>query len=139
MCLLTIQSKPLVAEEDIICYKVYFKSKNWYESPVMGDIVTELNQVLKTNLQKSTLGGEVYEGYHSFKYKESADTLYPNNGKVCVKCIIPKGSLYYKGIHDFIFREDDGYCSDTIILCAEEPIGEKKPNIFKRIINKLFN
>lgn len=126
MCLYTKQTKPKIAEEDIICYKFYIRYIGGLTvSPYIGIIAPKIGAITNTELGKPyrpdnnhTYYGfkRVYEGFHSFKILEDVKSVV-NKWKskfnlVIFKCIIPKGSLYYLGK----FNKYESYCSDKINL-----------------------
>lgn len=100
MCLFIKGSKiPKIAKNDIIVYKyfsIYWLMKsNSLVSTIIGYDYGEFNysKVIKAKglnwkVIKFILKGRVYGGFiHCYKY---------NNGG-CIRCIIPKGTLYYEG------------------------------------------
>lgn len=117
---------PLIATEDIVCYKVLKQYKNCrkkiYETPYQ-DFKVKLGahyyqEGKKFQIKKisaSYYSGpalEIEEGLHSWqnlsKAKESVGYSSYFYIKVIVKCTIPKGSEYYIGINE-------DYCSDNLI------------------------
>ena len=46
MCLITDWKTPHIAEEDIICYKVYEDSWNGYASPYIGSPIPKFNKII---------------------------------------------------------------------------------------------
>jgi hypothetical protein len=130
MCL-TIKrnQKAKIAEEDIIVYKQITRIKDHprtYLSFYRKASVI-LGKTYISGLTKEDYDG-VSEGLHSFEsmertiedIKESPE--YPNQG-VIVRCIIPKGSKYYKGT----FCNMVGYASNTIVY-TKEIVYEEKMN-----------
>lgn len=109
-----------MAEADIICYKILRVKDNGFETPY------RYFSVVIGNTYHSDLNGEertyyidIEEGLHSFADASDAEFLifqnenkYPNQTIkfVMAKCIIPKGSLYYKGKFNYY----DSYASDCI-------------------------
>ena len=128
MCLYTKQTKPKIAEEDIICYKFYIRDNEILFSPYQGFRAPEIGIVANTELGKSyrpTDNGSyihnflgfkrVDKGFHSFKILEEIKHKingYRNLDLVIFKCIIPRGSSYYEGRFD-IYKS---YCSNSIKL-----------------------
>lgn len=93
MCLVTSQSKPLIAKEDIVVYKCLFKQETTLLSPYM-----EFEYKLRT-LYEVSLGviicndtTVVREGFHAYYTKKHALHKWTNE---VYKCIVPKGSKYY--------------------------------------------
>lgn len=130
MCLYTKQTEPKIAEEDIICYKFYRRYNEILISPYQGFMAPEIGIVANTELGKSyrsTDNGSyihsflgfkrVDKGFHSFKtleeIKHEVNGYWNNLGLVIFKCIIPRGSSYYKGIFGDRY---ESYCSNSIKL-----------------------
>ena len=115
MCLIAISNTPYIAEQDIICYKIYILIDDKYVSPYQKCDMPSINELVTTELQRS---GDFYieKGFHSFACLEDAEVEAEWFGnvhghEVCIaKCIIPKGSKYYWGK----FRDDYSYCSESI-------------------------
>lgn len=118
MCLITRNSIPIIAKKDIICYKIYLKKEGYLSSPYFGHIPSVQNFTeLESNPTSFDCKYFIYKGFHSFKHLKDAkrDTqfypfLYTNN--IIYKCIIPKGSKYYRGL----FAGSVSYCSESLIL-----------------------
>ena len=135
MCLFTRQICPIKARKDIVCYKLLSVIPNTinvsfdrylgiteytkrtgkrpkyltpYQAYLVEDIPTKLETHDKTDLRKikyDELHCEIRGGmFHAFT-KRILWTL----DRVVVKCIIPKGTLYFKGINNDI-------CAKTLIL-----------------------
>ena len=129
----TKKIKPLVAENDIPCFKVVLcKPHGGFESPYQG-FVYSINQTyyhahdLKIIRSYDKMLCEVYEGFHSYHknvklysdYYEKKFTIIFNNRLldwfpmllgnmlVVLKCIIPKGSKY-------LLNENGEYVSDAL-------------------------
>lgn len=119
MCLITRNSIPIIAKKDIICYKIYNKTEEGYlSSPYLGYIASMQNF---TELEPNPIGSDhkyiINKGFHSFKHLKNAKLdvqfypfLYTDN--IIYKCIIPKGSKYYRGL----FAGRVSYCSESLIL-----------------------
>ena len=115
MCLIAISNTPYIAEQDIICYKIYILIDDKYVSPYQKCDMPSINELVTTELQRS---GDFYieKGFHSFAYLENAKIIADQfinawNYNTCIaKCIIPKGSKYYSGK----FGNDYSYCSESI-------------------------
>lgn len=143
MCLIVDECNALVAEKDITCYKVYVDcgyGNERYRSPFRLDLIKKFNKVIHVpEFLDPIEGNEVYLGFHTFCNEEDAKyfaTLYPFY-KV-FKCIIPKGSRYYKGIaalspEQFI----PGYCSESLIVISDNislsPLGK-----LNKLLTNLF-
>lgn len=99
MCLLK-QSSKLKAAQDIVCYKVcYLRNSHLYS--FFHDFAWDLNKVYEVERAKPARSrSSIYDGYfHSYEKPESGYDLFAYANAVLVKCIIPKGTYYYKGIH----------------------------------------
>lgn len=120
-------NRPLVAKEDIVCYKIldYWSWSDEYYTPIQGEKIP--NKCIKEKvpfkapirnifkfIRKHILGGSlsVEEDFiHTFidvnkPFSERRD-------RVMFKCVIPKDTLYYVGI-------DNDYASRQIIFL--EPV-----------------
>ena len=135
MCLLTRQICPQRARKDIVCYKRLLKippkviSSTFdkylgiteyekrtgkrpkyftpYRNYFIDDIPTKLETHDKTDLRKikyDRLNREIHGGMFHANTK-----IFRAINNVVVKCIIPKGTLYFKGINNDI-------CAKTLIL-----------------------
>jgi hypothetical protein len=147
MCLvITKFNKPKIAQEDIKCYKILFKSSahpGLYYAPYQS-FTYELGVTYFTNISVSyncnTFGLSFFryifykffndfldvkgvnQGFHSFVNLKNA--IEERNSDIDYKrlvigeCIIPKGAKYYKGT----YLSYDGYVSDSIkinkIVCV---------------------
>lgn len=135
--------EPLVAEEDIVCYKVLFTTAVMladrvlkklcesydadedaeYMSPYRYapyDIGKEYTSELDDVWPIHAHSGMVSKGLHTFvDYYEAVHRMNDSGGRhrgaVLVKCRIPKGAMYYKGTYG-IFKRSSSYASDRLIL-----------------------
>jgi hypothetical protein len=125
MCLYTKQTTPLIADKDIIVYKVL---EDDLKSPYMA-FQFILNKLFSTSkedkqilyeefnhIQLGKIKTRIYSGYfHAFQYEEIAnqEAAYLNieeDGEYYIyEAIIPKGSKYYLGLNYQI-------CSEEIII-----------------------
>lgn len=137
MCLYSETNNPKIAQQDIVCYKCvkryrrYFrpchytdKAKYKFGKLYKIDVNLFINEV-----EKGRKWYHVNVGFHSYENIMSYDKRNPNEGDYCyIKCIIPKGSLY--------FEETDNrgeimyYCSEQLYI--PDPPG----NFFKRFLRK---
>ena len=131
MCLVIKQLEPKIADKDIICYKLVerTKIKGIYKSSFQGFeyIIRQLytnnldirfaDRVIK-NLCPSHPHLGIYaveEGmFHSY-VSNLNPTLSPLPNHALLKCIIPKGAYYYKGVFD----ESFSYASSQIKILEE--------------------
>lgn len=137
MCLYSRQILPRRATKDIVCYKLFKKKtrrkkKNGriairYQSPFQCDHFygsNMLNTVLhaKTTIRhnkpywnQTSKTTRVESGYfHAYQTARNYYTLLITAWKniVLLKCIIPKGALYYKGVNGDI-------CANQMIFIEE--------------------
>lgn len=127
MCLRTKQTTFLVAQKDIVCYKILKvvhnvgrQNKTLIRSPYYTSYTWNLGELRKSKLTSRPLKYTPYSndrqinvGFHTFKTRREArinkNDIYLG---VIFKCIIPKGSKYYLGT----FGEERSYASDQIIV-----------------------
>lgn len=137
MCLyLTKKLGIKIAEEDIVCYKVFEKQgealvspyqKMHYECGTM--YVSETPIIVKHSF---IMGPCVVKGFHSFIKKEEAQNfvsilqmMYPTKHSillpkvVVVKCLIPAGTKYAAGVFLEFRRAFNSFCSERIIAVEE--------------------
>ena len=124
MCLL-VNTEYKIAKEDIICYKVLYKSN--YSGKLYSPYVTfwwELNKLTKADGKPyiHIIEGQkkkIMRGYfHTFKTIKGAKSL-----KECLcccgvfiyKCVIPKGTKYWEGT----FNGCKGFASKNLIIKEE--------------------
>lgn len=137
MCLYTEQSKPLVAEKDITCYKVVYR----YEA--LKQFRSEI-QFFKYRIGYTydlymdvedwvpSAAGYLYWGFHSFTTLKNA-LEYGGKRMVLLKCVIPKGARYYAGGFERGFCDNPRlggigtqYCSNQIRVVAWKPMRRGK-------------
>ena len=76
MCLITTKNIPEIAQEDIVCYKIYILIEDELLSPYQGSPAPAINKVTNTLLDRAhlcrakddNLAYMVNRGFHSFKY-----------------------------------------------------------------------
>lgn len=141
MCLI-VNSELKVAQEDMVCYKVFKYLCGSLKSPLRGmaylkNHLYELGKPLQVDSHHC-----INEGFHSIIRADDAKKLsdvmgyfyehYCENKPWCyvvAKCIIPKGTVYAEGL--FIYGEKyHSYCSEKIkvvdivedgkIICVKE-------------------
>lgn len=128
MCLEIKSPNCLIAEKDIICYKVLlkYKSDQMYHSPYwdfIWDFNTKYEQQFSLEYNRRYSIFYVEKGFHTIQCSSDAkcfiDKIYIDNcfktlieRFVVVKCTIPKGSKYYKGRHSDL----DCYASNQLII-----------------------
>lgn len=107
MCLANIKG-PFVATRDIVCYKHLHQYEKGQLRTSYREMHVELGETYDSDLIVNKFGGRYLEPYteiniglHSFfgiknTIKDAKECFNPR-AKVIVKCIIPKGSTYYKG------------------------------------------
>jgi len=110
MCFVGKDEK-LIANEDIICYKVLKKKWFKYYAPVWTDHRYKRNKLYyaKFGIKLFKPGKiRIDEGLHSYKNMEDAKTSWGCFEKHIKKFIIPKGAEYY--------CNDKEYVSNQIIM-----------------------
>jgi hypothetical protein len=131
MCLFPITDKPKVAENNIVCYKVVQVSSNSNKMHPLWHFhsrIYELGKVChekRFDAKKSTLIGVtvVTFGFHSYirqsraRYNVLRYVKYKNNKVIILKCVIPKGALYYEG-SSLETASIEEYCSNKIMPVA---------------------
>lgn len=148
MCLITDWKTPHIAEEDIICYKVYEDSWNGYASPYIGSPIPKFNKITHVDcFQEKIVKNQCHHGFHSFKNRKD-NRFIPDiicNTRV-FECIIPKGTKYYeghttfsssKGINDgFEYIQVPCYCSEALIVKPRKELSSF--TLLKRKIRDIF-
>jgi len=131
MCLTIVSKsglKPKIAKKDIVCYKSvirYNPINNTVDSAYKGytyklnsknKIIKKLFMELSIVIRGYTRYSELRIGYHSFNNLKEAKREANYWNEYVVKCIIPKGSIYYNG--KFMEGLNDPNCrvSNNIIL-----------------------
>lgn len=114
MCLITSQSKPCVAEHDIVCYKTLTEdlvSPYFNYQYVLGEKIESVLNISQ---------GMVSKGLHTFvSFKQACqEAIYWHNqsipelgiigvdAPIVVKCIIPQGSHYYVSLFDIEYASN---------------------------------
>lgn len=102
MCLTTKQEKPLVAKEDIICYKFLDKKM---KSPFrnfqyqLGKIYTDdVEEYITEHKDWKFIGAGFFHAYLNKDDVVNYQKEYRNTQESIYKCRIPKGTPYYSGI-----------------------------------------
>lgn len=99
MCLHTNWKNPRITKRDIIVWKKFHNTYEHKFTSVCWRMMWKINKLYKVNMAKLRRGMAdfiITEGFHSFVSTKEA-SMDGLNHDVIVKCIIPKGSLYYKG------------------------------------------
>lgn len=110
MCLITNQTRPQVADKDIICYKVIKKNMH---SLYHDDFTWQFGKVYHTEMKYSVLTG-VENGFHSYSLLEDITREYTATSTPCiiVECTIPTGAEYYYGTQ----LRGAGYTSNKLVI-----------------------
>ena len=119
MCIYTKSKKPLVATEDMTCYKTFRVKKNNKDNTetyhplwrVLTDFTYHIGKIkeeenIEAGLIESICYSNLYEttkGFYSYKelnfgwilFLSNTLNIVENDNMQTFKCIIPKGSLYY--------------------------------------------
>lgn len=129
MCLrIKNQPKPLIAEQDIECYKVLVLTETCeYITPYMHRRLSE--QEVKGEEPFLAIGNKERENYgfedsceadinggyiHTFATLKDAEDDRLLEREIIFKCIIPKGTAYYKG---YCFQEKlPSFASEQIVF-----------------------
>ena len=141
MCLIVDECNALVAEEDMTCYKVYMYLgyRDEYRSPIRLDCIKKFNKVIHVPLFLDSIeGNAVYLGFHTFCNEEDAKYLATLFSYKVFKCIIPKGSRYYKGTAALSPEKSaPGYCSESLIVISDD-INISPLRKLKKLLANLF-
>lgn len=141
MCLIVDKCNALVAEKDITCYKiyVYLEYRDEYRSPFRLDRIKKFNKVIHVPQFLDPIeGNAVYLGFHTFCNEEDAKYLATLFSYKVFKCIIPKGSKYYKGITaSSLEKSAPGYCSESLIVISDD-INISPLRKLKKLLTNLF-
>lgn len=123
----TVESSPLVAHRDMVCYKVLDQNMcSWIQGfkynintvykTELGVLEGEINNIFFSSLNKRIYSKNVYciyKGFHSYQRntKQISKVYVARYTRIpCIyKCIIPKGSLYYR-------NQFGEYVSDQIMI-----------------------
>lgn len=110
MCFFARNPQKRIAESDVTCYKIVYVHKKKINSYVRA-FPYELNKKYFQPIQfyKNRFGSRAEEGFHSYNKVEYAFNEYyglyiespyfrtsVDSNERIVKCIIPKGTIYYK-------------------------------------------
>ena len=109
MCLRSSDCRASYADRDITCYKLVYPANMDHKfRSQFHEFPYELGHTYhETRFEKANFSCSIYRGYHSYRtIKEATAHSYPS--LVMIKCVIPKGSLYY------VSENRDQYCSDKI-------------------------
>jgi hypothetical protein len=121
--------EPLVAEEDIHCYKVLWVEKDRLYAPYQNHYwyrLGELNKIDGWHYQfDNPERAIVSQGFHTFQQSKPSFDLIETVSKKnrhrykAFDCIIPKGAKYFKGEWD---NGTPCYVSDQLIVDGESSI-----------------
>ena len=142
MCLIVDEYNALIAKKDITCYKIYIYSgyRDEYISPVQLDRIEKFNKVIHVPKFLDFIeGNAVFLGFHTFCNEKDAKCFEALNPFYKVfKCVIPKGSKYYKGIVDSAPEQFiPGYCSEALIVLSDN-IKTSLLEKLKKFLSNLF-
>ena len=141
MCLIVDECNALTAEEDITCYKayMYFERRDEYKSPFQPYRIKKFNEVIHVPIFLDSIEeNQVYFGFHTFCNEEDAKYLATLFSYKVFKCIIPKGSKYYKGITALSLEKSvPGYCSESLIVISDD-INISPLRKLKKLLTNLF-
>lgn len=108
MCLVSKNNKPLIAEDDIVCYKMLVRGNGFFckwKTPIIGMRVRNgvlsgrrlmkacgERKIIGTRLNDNSIEYEVSGGFiHTYRV-----SYYKCAGLYMFECVIPKGEEYYK-------------------------------------------
>ena len=141
MCLIVDECNALTAEEDITCYKayMYFERRDEDKSPFQPYRIKKFNEVIHVPIFLDSIEeNQVYFGFHTFCNEEDAKYLATLFSYKVFKCIIPKGSKYYKGITALSLEKSvPGYCSESLIVISDD-INISPLRKLKKLLTNLF-
>jgi len=105
-----------VATEDIVCYKHIMKQGRKYatsyqETPIIFRKIITSNIIVENEYGETNKRTWINIGLHSYICQKAAESQALSLDEVLVKCVIPKGSEYYKGE----FLGDPTYVSNQLI------------------------
>lgn len=141
MCLFPFKNKADIANKDIICYKVVTEIPNSISNECFLSIFCAFNYyvgreyiepLFKVSVESKTssLIPSVNKGFHSYMHLKDAVKIvksysigfsFLKEKYIILKCVIPKGTLYYKGsshIEDPLNILPLEYCSRQIKIVA---------------------
>ena len=125
MCLISIQKKPFIAKEDIVCYKYLFEDNGNLITPYANEKVCKSQNIIGNKQKPSLLDRffpqkekmQAYDGQEHISITQGYIHTYysinrllmsaPRYAKI-FSCIIPKGTKYWVG-------EAGDYASTKII------------------------
>lgn len=117
MCLYSWESKKK-AENDIVCYKVIkYDDNGILSSPIQGSFKWELGKEYRAERAIFSAFGCISKGYFHSYISEWAAFNAQHSSLGCFKetrifkCIIPKGTYFYQGIHS---DGREGYASKSL-------------------------
>lgn len=115
MCLITSQTKPLIADKDITCYKLLKKGMH----SCCYDFTWELGQLYHSRIEVEYSPYEhstvIQNAFHTYAFCDTVKRVYCSSAcaSMIVKCTIPKGAEYYCGMHT---GNDYGFASNQLII-----------------------
>jgi len=119
MCLTKVKG-PFIAEKDIIVYKACIKISDQYYGSFQNNYNYKKCGVMKSRI--SFVNKNIEKGFHSVKHKATLSKLYCckiyRHEYLC-EFIIPKGSIYYKGIFNYFDSPVISYVYNQIKFSKE--------------------
>ena len=127
MCLKTTLLQPMVADKDIICYKVLRRRKkeensnnpefelySYYYPYFMWEFDKIYHTKIESDIDEDGIN-MLTQGFHSYMDFADAKQDYENSyiSAAVVRCIIPKGCFYYIGFQGY---SEPGYVSTKLII-----------------------
>lgn len=97
MCLeISIFSRKRIAKKDIVCYKYLYQEQNELYTPFQHCLV-KIGETYFSDIERRFLNRNIQKGLHSLVNLQDIIVETFGNNLIIVQCIIPKGSIYYKG------------------------------------------
>ena len=134
MCLYPDNDKAVRAKKDIICYKVVYKHSKLvnndhpsFTSAVQGFIYRLGEGYVSNWFMKHVTTGEVRFGFHSYMTETLAQNHTSGRNEIILKCVIPKGTLYFTG-NNFLTPGETGYTLNQYCSSRVRVIGWRFPD-----------
>lgn len=143
MCLIVDKRNALIAKKDITCYKayMYFEHRDECKSPFQPCRIKKFNEVIHVPIFLDSIEeNQVCFGFHTFCDEKDAKYFAALFSYKVFKCIIPKGSKYYKGVIDSTPEQFiPGYCSEALIVLSNNIKTSLLEKLKKSLSNLFYN
>ena len=104
-----------IATEDIVCFKRMIPFNHNILITPYRDFEYKIGKTYSAEFSDKLGIGIIEEGLHSYTNKERAK-LWKTSDEIVVKCIIPKGSIYYFNPNDEEYVSNKLYVKKTLML-----------------------